>query len=494
MTTPHALYPTLRSPIRRVLLIAPAGKITLTKEGSRERKLAVPPLGLAYLAAQLQLLDVQVEILDALIEGYQQERVVGRTIYYGLDDAAIRRKLEAYKPDMIGISCPFSNRAQDVLKLAKMAKQTCPEAHLVMGGQHPSGMPEMVLDPHVDYLLFGESDLALPRLIRAINGGHPLDRVGQLIYKTTAGFHQVEDYQPPLVEDLPWPAWDKVDLQRYWQAGLADYEVHEGEKRFMIMLTSRGCPHNCGFCTAPMTSRRHYRLREIDDVMAEIHHNRARYNPDEIHFWDDNFFIHRKRVKTLLRRVIRETPDLRYQVPSGGEVNAFDDEMIELMAEAGFNKIFLAVESANAEVQDRMVAKRVNLDRIEKIVEKCQKAGLITEGVFMVGFPGETKEQIDHTFQRATQYGFDRLSFSIVNPLPGTALYRQCLEEKLFHDDFDGFDIRWSKENIRLEGVERGYIARRRREVWQDYMSKRIDIQQYERQNTKRHRIFGDDV
>jgi radical SAM superfamily enzyme YgiQ (UPF0313 family) len=153
------------------------------------------------------------------------------------------------------------------------------------------------------------------------------------------------------------------------------------------------------------------------------------------------------------------------------------------MAKAGFKKLFMAVESANEEIQANQIDKKVKLHRITGLVSKLREHGIISEGSFMVGFPGETKEQIDNTFKRAQEFGFDRISISIVNPLPGTDLYNEVVSKDMLHDDFDIQNIRWSMENIKLDGVERGYLERQRRAVWLEYMKDRIEIEKYERQN-----------
>ncbi|MCG2825568.1 MAG: radical SAM protein [Thermoplasmatales archaeon] len=187
-------------------------------------------------------------------------------------------------------------------------------------------------------------------------------------------------------------------------------------------------------------------------------------------------------MKELLKSLISNFPNMEFEVPSGGEVNAIDEEVIELLAKAGFKKVFLAVESPNEDIQNRLIDKHVKLHRVRDVVKKLQEAGMIAEGSFMVGFPGQTKQQIDDTFELATQFGFDRISISIVNPLPGTPLYEQCKREKLLYEDFNPQDIRWSAENIKLDGVPRGYISKRRREVWIEYMKNKIDIEKYEKE------------
>lgn len=477
----------LRTSIKKVMLINPPGKITVTEHGSRERKLAVPPLGLAYLGAQLKRFNYEVSILDVLIEGYEHEYASDNTILYGLPEDQVRERIRTFNPDLIGVSCLFSNRGKEALRLCAISKEEIPDAHVIMGGQHPSGFPKLVSYPFIDYMMFGESENSLIELLEAINTGSDLSKVSQIILKKDGGYWKSRQMRLPDVEVTPYPAWDLVNLKKYWDTGLSEYEVNdEGEKRFMVMISSRGCPHACTFCTAPMMTERRYKYRPLEDIVREIRLYADTYGTKEIHFWDDNFFINKRRTKELLRGLIEATPGISYQVPSGAEINALDEEIIDLMARAGFKKVFMAVESPNEEIQSAHIDKKVKLHRVRQLVEKLRSVGIISEGSFMVGFPHETKEQVDETFRKVKEFGFDRISISIVNPLPGTALYEQCEREGLLPPDFDPQDIRWSSENIMLEGIERGYLGKRRREVWLEYMKDRIDIEKYENQNVAR--------
>lgn len=485
----------LRSKIRRVLLMSPPGKVTVSPEGSVEQKLAVPPLGLAYLAANLRAHGYEVKILDVMIEGYWQDRRTETgAVIYGLDDAEVVRRIVDYDPDLIGVSCLFSNRGLEALDLCKLAKEAAPEAHLVMGGQHPTGMPQIVLDPNVDYILYGEADNSLVRLAETIGAGGNLTDVPQIVLKKGDNFWRSPNNDYPDPKALPDPAWDLVDIEKYWDADMPLYGLpSEKQEKFLVMISTRGCPHNCYFCTAPMMTDRRFRVREIEDVIAEIRANVEGYGLNRVYFWDDNFFINKKRTKQLLRAMIEAFPDVMFECPSGAEANALDEEVVALLAEAGFTRLQLPIEAGTEEIQEAKVDKNVKLDRIPDLVRTIQSHGIVVTGSFMVGFPHETKEQIDTTFRRATELNMDSISISIVNPLPGTGLYEECEAEGLFHDDFDPQEIRWSRESIKLDGVPRGYLARKRREVWRDYMSNKLDIQGHEKNSPAVAKALGDD-
>ncbi len=475
--------PGLKKKIERVLLISPPGKMVVTRDGARERKLAVPPLGVASMAAALrqQCPYIHVEILDVMIEGYDNERAEGIEILYGLDNDQVAARIEAFKPDMVGVSCLFSNRGKEAVGLCEVAKKTVPDAHVVMGGQHPSGMPQLVLNESIDYILYGEADNSLPRLIETINTGGDITAVSQIVLADGDSYWKSEENDYPDPSSLPFPALDIIGLDKYWAASAPDFEAND-YKKFVMMLTSRGCPHACYYCTAPFMSDKRYRRKEVPEILDEIQFYIDTYGAEEIHFWDDNFFINKKRTKDLLRELARNFKEISFQVPSGTEINALDDEIIDLLKEAGFIKMSLAIESMNPEIQQNNIENKVNLDRVPDVVRKLRNHGIITEGSFMVGFPGESKKQIDHTFETATKLGLDGIHISVVNPLPGTPLYDECVEKNILSDDFDPQDIRFSSENIKMPDVEKGYMSKRRRDVWLEYMSKRVDVEEYESQ------------
>ncbi|HOD40134.1 MAG TPA: radical SAM protein [Candidatus Wallbacteria bacterium] len=479
----------LRPKIKKVLLISPHGKITITSEGSRERKLAIPSLGLAYLASSLAGKGFEVEILDVLIEGFDNEMAVdGNTILYGLTDSEIKRRIIESKPDMVGVSCIISNRSREVAAICRLAKEAFPDIHVVAGGQHPTGMPEMILNENIDYILRGEADNSIIKLVETINFDGNLAEVNGIVLKNGRDIYINPVLDFPDFKSLGDPAWHLFKLEKYWDAGMCDYEVGSdgGDKKFMVVITSRGCPHNCYFCTSAFMSGRKFRAREIKDVIREIKGYKEKYNLNRIYFWDDNFFINKARVKEFLNSLIDNFTGITFEITSGSEVNSLDDEIIELLAKAGFKKIFLAVESPNEEVQKEHIDKKVNISKVPQLVKKIHECAMLAEGSFMVGFPGETKAHIDKTLDLVKTFGFDRISISIVNPLPGTDLYRHCLENNLLFEDFDPQNIRWSQENIKMPDVERGYIARRRREVWLEYMKDKINVSDYEQEKQKK--------
>ncbi len=485
----------------KILLINPPGKcyIRQTDGAVVERKHAQPPLGLAYIAAGCIRSGYDVEVLDILLEGYDNERVSKYFVVYGLDTNDTLDRIRHCSPDVIGISVLFSNIASDAYLLAAAIKDEFPAVPIVFGGHHPSAMPARVLEDHpeVDFVLSGEADLTFPLLVDALNDKVPMDAVRGLHYRdggvvkdTMTGiapafsgrdftyYRRRDSANPDDLGVLPYPAWDIFNMQGYWAC-----EVRQGggnviNHRYAVMITTRGCPHVCDFCSSPlMGGYRNHRKRPISDVLGEVRWLVEEFGVREIHFLDDNLFIAGKRAKRLLRALARDFPGMTFVNPPGSEVNALDDEMIELMARAGWKRIIIAIESADEGIQDSRVDKKVRLEQVPRVIRKCRELGLEVRGYFMLGFPGETREQILATAELARSLDIDDFSLSLVSPLPGTPIYDECVEKDILVDSFDIENIRFASSQIRHADISGEELEEIRRLYWLENKTKWVEKQ-----------------
>jgi radical SAM superfamily enzyme YgiQ (UPF0313 family) len=249
-----------------------------------------------------------------------------------------------------------------------------------------------------------------------------------------------------------------VDFEGYIKIGVP-FAPFPRRERVAQLLTSRGCPYKCNFCSAVNYWGRKFRVRSVDNVIQEIDELVTKYNIQEIQFVDDNMTIDAKRAKELFSRMIDY--DLVWCTPNGLNVNHLDGEMIDLMAKSGAYQLSIAVESGSQEILNNVIHKPIDLNKVKPIVDRAHKNGISIHGMFIVGFPGETKQQILQTLDFPKKIGFESVSFFIATPLPGSELYDECMKKGYLVDkayeelDFEKMDFK--SVNIRIPRDSKDY-------------------------------------
>ena len=484
----------------KVFLLFPPGKVYVHSDGTpAARKHCSPPIGIAYLASNLIKHGYEVAVTDALVDGFDQEIYEEPFIIYGLSPKQIVEKIKKFNPDVVGISVLFSMTVSEVYKICKEIKSQLPDMPIILGGQHPSGAPHDVLGrPYVDYIISGEAELTILKFMDALNKKISFEEVPNLYFKDenkkiintntiknvkpmVVGkgweyYARKESSVPEKLDELPYPAWHLFNMEGYWKSNVRTGGGNPKTNRYAVMLSTRGCPHTCKFCTSPLASGfKAYRKRSNECVVKEIKWLVDTYQIGEVQFVEDNFFVSKKRAKDLMRDLAREFPDVYFQSTGGTEVNALDDEMIELMAKSNFYHAILAIEAGDPEVQASSVDKNVKLDRLPQIVKKLKEYKIDTKALYMIGFPGETRAQIQKTVDLALNLGILDFNLSIVTALPGTPLYDECIEKGLFLEGTTADNLNYSKSNIKLGDITVDELEDIRRSVWKKAFKKRMD-------------------
>jgi|TARA_Y100000294_G_scaffold148315_1_gene144653 radical SAM superfamily enzyme YgiQ (UPF0313 family) len=476
---------------QKILLINPPGKLFVREDGNIfERKHCSQPIGLAYLAASLLTHGYDVEVLDTLAEGYENERYVEPFIIYGLDMEDIKQRILSVKPDVIGISVLFSNRIGEAHQIAGAVKDMLPEVKIVLGGQHPSATPmEIMKDPNINFVISCEADLSLIQLMNALNHRMPLNNIRGLYFRSSDGaIHDSMSKTPAVLngkgwkyysrkdapipqdlDELPMPAWHLFPMETYWKSAVRVGGGDIMRERFGVLISTRGCPHVCNFCTCPLLSGyKAYRQRSNENVIKEMRHLIDQFGVQEIQFMDDNFFVSKPRAKRLFKMINDEFQDsgVIFSVPTGADVNAIDEETIDLMAAANFHKVVLAIEAGDPAIQKSAIEKAVKLDRVAHLVDYIRSRGMTVHSLFMIGFPGEKATQIHRTVDLALSLDVDDFYISIATPLPGTPMYDDCVERGLLVDGFDPNNLRFSISNIKLPDMSGQELEALRRNAW----------------------------
>jgi anaerobic magnesium-protoporphyrin IX monomethyl ester cyclase len=436
------------------------------------------PLGLAYLAAVLR--DVcEVRILDAAVEGYYHEEPVeaggragGRLLRYGLPFSEIEKRIAEFGPDLVGASCIFSSQFRNVIEVCRAARRVSPEIITATGGTHPTFLAERcLLDPDLDLVARGEGEFTLRDLVLRSKDAKSelLGSIPGLAWKDEAGKIRVNPAREPFpdLDEIPFPAWDMFPLEKYHKICLPMGIIYK-QKPFMNMITSRGCPYRCNFCSSTNFWGNRYRTRSPENVLEEMEILVRDYGIREFKFFDDNLTMDKDRAKKIFRGMIERDLNVTWNTPNGIHVVRLDEDMLDLMKQSGCYELTLAVESGDPYVLRNIIKKPTDLKQVEEAAKRIRKKRIGSYGFFIIGFPGETKEQIQNTLNFSRKLKLDRISAFIANPLPGTELCETALEkgyisDSYSFDDIDYFEGKFDTENWTREDIHR----LRRRWFWQ---------------------------
>jgi len=367
-----------------------------------------PPLGLAYLAAVLEADGHQVRIFDLGLEPHTPLA----------DDV---QRISAFDPQVLGLTS-MTSLYHSAMETATLLKAQLGRP-IIIGGPHATVYPERVLreSPVIDYVVRGEGEETLREVIAALDGNsRDLSEIGGLSYRLRG--EVVSNPDRPLIGDLdalPFPARHLFDLKRY---GL---RAPPGEPMVTI-LSSRGCPYNCGYCFKGIVGRT-YRQRSPGNIITELRQVINQYGVRSFYFIDDLFTIDVRRLQTLTDQLINEKLDIRWQCL--GRVDRVTAEILQKMYAAGCRRIHFGIESGNQDVLNR-ISKGIQLQQVRQAVRWAQDVGIAVKGYFMLGLPGDTEETMQQTIDLAAELNMEEAMFSLTTPFPGTRLWDELVKKK----------------------------------------------------------------
>lgn len=401
------------------------------------------PLGIAYVAAVLEK-QHKVSIIDSPTEGWRNLEPIDETKYrQGLKNEEIGDRIRRWSPDVVGINIPFSGWSKAAFEVAAVVKDVDKDITTVVDGLHPTARSEDCLsNPNVDFVVRGESEYTM------------LELVGALEQRTTQEFEKIKGLgfikngknvitspRPEIrdLDSLPFPARHLLPMEEYFDA------VKENPirgiicKPWAIMITSRGCPHNCIFCSEHVVMGRFWRKRSPEKVVDEIEQLVHDYSIKQIDFYDNNMTLNKERAETICDLIIERKLDIEWYVPTGVRADTLDEELLTKMRASGCKGLRIAPESGVQRVVNEVIKKNLDLRDVEKAVVLAKKVGIKIGVFFILGLIGETKEDMKKTIRFAyklRQLGADNFHFSIAMPLYGTELYEQAKEGGFLEEDF----------------------------------------------------------
>ena len=344
----------------------------------------LPPLGLCYMAAVLERDGHNVKLMDCPANSYTKLDIINY--------------IREFKPDVIGIAA-ITSLADITKELCSIIRQIDPKITIVLGGPHPTIMPQEVSkEMDADIIIVEEADNIICDVLKDLEK-----------YKTqrivNAG--KVKD-----LDTIPLPALHLLDMSKY--SSLPN--TYKTSPKTFQMVTSRGCPYTCTFCNDALGK---FRQRSVENVINEIQHWKKIYNIKEIAFWDDILTLNKAWMYKFCEAIGKE--NIVWSCYT--RLDLVDEPLLRAMKKAGCWNIFFGIESGDDQLL-KNITKRMTVEEMKKQVRVVQKVGIVIRGSFMLGLPGETPELGRKTIQYAIELEPDYTQFSITTPYPGTQLWK----------------------------------------------------------------------
>jgi len=378
-----------------------------------------PPLGLGYMAAYLQNKGISVEVVDCTFMNLKN----------------VLKKIRDSHPKIIGIQVMFSMKDR-ALQMAELLRKDC--GLLIAGGPLPTSDPEDYLQSF-DVVGIGEGEETMLDVVQAVQDGKTLEHVKGIAYKD----HGKTVLTPPRsfiqnLDEIPFPAREMFDNGAY----KTYYSSNFGYTTTSIM-TSRGCPFQCDFCSRPVFGNQ-FRSRTPKNIAEEVQQVHD-LGYDRVWFADDCFTLGRKRFLGICHELIKRRINIGWECLS--RVDTIDQEVAERMRKAGCVRVFFGIESGNDTVL-KLMNKQITIKQAEQAVNTCKKAGIQVGAFFILGYPGETDKTVLDTVDFASSLPLDYLSFTFPYPIPGTPLYERVKRSMIMEEWTEPDNIHFIKHKL----------------------------------------------
>ena len=355
--------------------------------------------------------------------------------------------------DLVGFSI-LTATAPEGFRLARQVQSLDSEKDvptpIVFGGVHATFCSEECLNS-CDYVIRGEAEKSFVPFLDALNGTGDLAEIRGLCRNVNGEVVENPGYEQRTdMNLLPVPDWTLVENYR---------------PRIGAIMTSRGCPYDCSFCSVTAMLGRKYRMRSVDNVMKDL----AAMNTKGVFFYDDHFTANRKRTKELLNRIISErglTHNIkRFSAQVRADI-ANDPELLDLMQIAGFKTLYIGFESVNPETL-ALYNKKQTVKDIKRSIEEIHKRKIRIHGMFVFGSDADTLETFKTTMRFSVAASLESVQFLILTPFPGTRQYDQfCSEKRILSTDwseYDAFNTVFKPKNMTPYQLQKGMLESMRK-------------------------------
>ena len=369
------------------------------------REISLPPFSLMAIAAILEKRGFRVKIIDARVE-----RDYRKKIQESLTDNVI----------FLGISSMTGSQIRNGLEIARIVRKQASEIPIVWGGFHPTLLPrQTVKHALVDIVVKGQGEITAAELAECLTGKRRLEEVKGILYKKNGKILETPERSPENVNSFPPMAYDLVDVEKYL--------VHDVSPRTIGYISSRGCPHSCGFCAISKFYAGKWSGLEPERVADELENLVDRFGVNGIKFLDDNFFVDKERVRQICEMIVERSLNIKWNASCRcNYIVRYDTNLLSLMKKSGCHTIEFGGESGSQRILD-MISKEIHVTHILRSAEICCEYEFVGAYSFMMGFPYETESDLSETL--ALMDSLRKLlpdiemNMFIYTPYPETPLY-----------------------------------------------------------------------
>ena len=431
----------------KILLVSPEARVWNSRTHIHN--------GLGYLAGALLAAGYETDIYDGAVE-----------------DEALDARLTREKFDVVGISSP-TPLINEAWQYAQTAKQH--NAVTILGGPHLTLMPdESMQKAQVDFVVRGEAERTIVEFVQALERGATdadWKKILGLSWKDAQGKvrHNLDRPLEADLDSIPMPAYHLFKIDRYTNLQPLTDGLDPHARSYTI-VTSRGCPYKCTYCSKPITGDT-WRARSVENVIREWSMLVNDLHATEIGVTDDIWNLNLKRAKELCQALIDNGLNkVPWVTVHGMKVNHTDAELFELMKRAGCKRVGFGVESGDEYILKSVVKKSQTFDQVRSAFKNAKAAGLQTMGFFIYGMPGETAETMDKTTQLALELDPDLAHFMIASPYPGTVLWDTVQRDgKLYAQDWGDLAIQSDHAHFDYPGMDNKLVEQKWHEAYRRF-------------------------
>ena len=412
-----------------------------------------PPIGLAYIGSYIKKHGYDYTAIDACGEALSQVRKVepnSDLMIQGLTPKEVINKVPK-DVKVVGLTALFSHAWFLARNIAFDIKKLYPNCIIVVGGEHPTALPENTLQKNdsIDVVVLGEGEETFLNLIECIDKNLDYRNVKGIAYKNENGNIIMNERRTRItnIDDIPYPDWDNWSINEY-----IDHQQITGVNlgRGIPILGTRGCPYECTFCSNDRMWTKRFIMRSPKNLVDEMEFMKKKYNVTAFSFMDSTFIINNKKIIAFCEELIKRDIGVSYQLPAGTRCEAINQELVNFLAKSGLEKLSLAPESGSEEIRN-IIKKKINYKKFIEVVKMLSKSKISVGCFIVIGFPEDNKKTIWQTIQlifKLAALGVDDITVSQFTPYPGSVIYEELLKKVGFRYFFSNFFMGFQQKKI----------------------------------------------